>query len=98
MKAKFFEQEYAIGIPQYAVREIGTTDERGTRVHFWPDASIFSVTVYNKDILEGRLRNWPYLNRKISISLTDLRELDEEGKAYTKTFYSEGGITEFVSI
>ena len=95
-EGKVFEQEYAIGIPQYAVREIGTTDERGTRVHFWPDASIFSVTVYNKDILEGRLRELAYLNRKISISLTDLRELDEEGKAYTKTFYSEGGITEFV--
>ncbi len=95
-EGKIFEQEYAIGIPQYAVREIGTTDERGTRVHFWPDASIFSVTVYNKDILEGRLRELAYLNRKISISLTDLREVDEEGKPYSKTFYSEGGITEFV--
>lgn len=95
-EGKVFEQEYATGIPQYAVREIGTTDERGTRVHFWPDGSIFSVTVYNKDILEGRLRELAYLNRKISITLTDLRELDEAGKAYNKTFYSEGGITEFV--
>lgn len=93
---KVFEQEYSIGIPKYAVREIGTTDEHGTRVHFWPDTSIFTVSVYNKDILEGRLRELSYLNRKISISLTDLRELDEEGKPYNKTFYSEGGITEFV--
>lgn len=95
-EGKVYEQEYSIGIPKYAVREIGTTEERGTRVHFWPDTSIFTVSVYNKDILEGRLRELSYLNRKISISLTDLRELDENGNAYSKTFYSEGGISEFV--
>jgi DNA gyrase subunit B len=97
-EGKMFEQEYAIGIPQYPVREIGTADTTGTTVHFWPDASIFSVTEYNKDILEGRLRELAYLNRKIHITLTDLREKDEEGKVYTKTFYSEGGITEFVEM
>ncbi len=95
---KTFEQEYATGIPQYAVREIGKSDSTGTAVRFWPDASIFSVTVYNKDILEGRLRELAYLNRKINITLNDLREKNEEGKAYSKTFYSEGGITEFVEM
>jgi DNA gyrase subunit B len=95
-EGKVFEQEYAIGIPQYPVREIGTSDKTGTRVHFWPDGSIFTTTEYNKEILEGRLRELAYLNRKINIVLTDLRELDEEGKAYTKNFYSEGGIVEFV--
>lgn len=93
---KMYEQEYAIGVPQYPVREIGTADTRGTTVRFWPDASIFSVTVYNKDILEGRLRELAYLNRKINITLNDLREKDEESKTYSKTFYSEGGIVEFV--
>ncbi|TAE63088.1 MAG: DNA topoisomerase IV subunit B, partial [Bacteroidetes bacterium] len=55
-EGKLFEQEYGIGIPKYPVREIGTADTTGTTVHFWPDASIFQVTTYNKEILEGRLR------------------------------------------
>jgi DNA gyrase subunit B len=93
---KTFEQEYAIGVPQYPVREIGTSDNHGTRVQFWPDGSIFTTTEYNREILEGRLRELAYLNRKISIVLNDLREIDEEGKTWTKTFYSEGGIVEFV--
>jgi DNA gyrase subunit B len=97
-EGKIFEQEYGIGIPKYPVREIGTSDITGTKVHFWPDATIFQETVYKKDILEGRLRELAYLNRKISITLTDLRELDEAGNAYTKQFYSEGGIVEFVEM
>lgn len=97
-EGKIFEQEYKIGVPQYAVREIGTSDLTGTKVHFWPDTTIFQETVYKKDILEGRLRELAYLNRKISITLTDLRELDEAGNAYTKKFYSEGGIVEFVEM
>jgi DNA gyrase subunit B len=95
---KIYEQEYAIGVPQYPVREIGTTEKRGTKVQFWPDGSIFTATVYNREILEGRLRELCYLNKKIRINITDLRELDEEGKAYTKEFYSEGGISEFVEL
>lgn len=97
-EGKIFEQEYHIGHPQYAVREIGTSDITGTRVQFWPDGSIFTTTIYNKDILEGRLRELAYLNRKITITLTDLRELDDNGQAYSKTFYSEGGIIEFVEM
>ncbi len=97
-EGKVFEQEYAIGVPQYAVREIGTTEKRGTLVHFWPDASIFITTTYNKDILESRLRELAYLNRGISIMLLDLREKDESGNAYSNSFYSEGGISEFVEM
>src|ERR1700749_4276404 len=55
-EGKIFEQEYGIGIPKYPVREIGTSDKTGTLVHFWPDTSIFNAGIYNKDILEGRLR------------------------------------------
>ena len=95
-EGKVFEQEYATGIPQYSVREIGTTDKTGTRVQFWPDGSIFTTTVYNKDILEGRLKELAYLNRKITITLNDLREVDDKGNTYTKQFYSDGGIVEFV--
>ncbi|MEN9598349.1 MAG: hypothetical protein RL596_660 [Bacteroidota bacterium] len=97
-EGKIFEQEYKIGAPQYAVREIGVSDITGTKVHFWPDTTIFQETVYKKDILEGRLRELAYLNRKISITLTDLRETDDSGNPYVKQFYSEGGIIEFVEM
>jgi DNA gyrase subunit B len=97
-EGKVFEQEYAIGVPQYPVREIGTTEKRGTRVHFWPDYSIFIVSVYNREILESRLRELAYLNRGIRITLNDLREKDENGEQYSCSFYSEGGIIEFVEM
>jgi len=97
-EGKIFEQEYSIGIPKYAVRESGVSDKTGTRVHFWPDQSIFQETIYRKEILEGRLRELSYLNKRINISLTDLREKDENGAPYVNNFYSEGGIVEFVQM
>lgn len=98
-EGKIFEQEYRIGVPQYAVREIGVTEKRGTTVHFWPDDTIFITSVYNKDILESRLRELSFLNKGLRITLNDLREKDEEGGlTYSKTFYSEGGIVEFVEM
>jgi DNA gyrase subunit B len=97
-EGKIFEQQYKIGIPQYQVREIGLSDRTGTRVHFWPDSSIFQETIYKRDILEGRLRELAYLNKRIRIIITDLREVDDAGNAYTKEFYSEGGIVEFVEM
>jgi len=97
-EGKIFEQEYHIGIPQYPVREIGISELTGTTVHFWPDSSIFTTTVYKKDILEGRLRELSYLNKGVRITLNDLREREEDGNTYSKTFYSEGGIVEFVEM
>ena len=97
-EGKIFEQEYGIGIPKYPVREIGTSSITGTKVHFWPDLSIFQESVYKREILEGRLRELAFLNRKINITLTDLRELDDAGNAYSSHFYSEGGIIEFVQM
>ena len=97
-EGKLFEQEYKIGVPQYPVREIGVSDETGTTVHFWPDASIFITTTYNKDILEGRLRELSFLNRGVRITIKDMREKEEDGTVYTKDFYSEGGIVEFVDM
>ncbi|HET9277121.1 MAG TPA: DNA topoisomerase (ATP-hydrolyzing) subunit B [Flavitalea sp.] len=97
-EGKTFEQEYRIGVPQYPVREIGPSDRTGTLVRFWPDTSIFTASVYKKDILEARLRELSYLNRGIRIILTDLREKNDEGVNYSKVFYSEGGIVEFVEM
>jgi DNA gyrase subunit B len=97
-EGKVFEQEYAKGIPQYSVRETGTSERTGTTVHFWPDLEIFTTGVYNKDILEGRLRELSFLNRNIRITIADERELDEHQQIYRKEFFSEGGITEFVEM
>ena len=97
-EGKKFEQEYERGVPKYAVREIGTSSKTGTKVHFWPDPTIFTSLVYNKEILEGRLRELSYLNKRIRIILNDLREIDETGSHYQQVFFSEGGITEFVEM
>jgi DNA gyrase subunit B len=97
-EGKVFEQEYKTGFPQYPVREVGVSEKTGTRVHFWPDYSIFIVSEYKRDILESRLRELAFLNRKIQILLKDLRDINEEGQPYTKMFYSEGGIVEFVEL
>ena len=98
-EGKIFEQEYRMGVPQYSVREIGASEKRGTTVHFWPDDTIFITLDYNKEILEGRLRELSFLNKGLRITLNDLRDKDEEaGLTYSKTFYSEGGIVEFVEM
>jgi len=97
-EGKIFEQEYERGVPKYAVREAGTSDKTGTTVHFWPDTTIFTATTYNKDILESRLRELAYLNKRIRITLHDLRDKDENGNTYQQVFYSEGGIVEFVEM
>ncbi|MFM7838029.1 MAG: ATP-binding protein, partial [Chitinophagaceae bacterium] len=97
-EGKIFEQEYRMGVPSYAVREIGSSARTGTKVHFWPDPTIFSVLIYKKETLEGRLRELAYLNKGIRITLNDLREKDEADQTYTKTFFSQGGIIEFVEM
>jgi DNA gyrase subunit B len=98
-EGKIFEQTYHEGKPEYPVRTIGESDETGTKVQFWPDTTIFTASIeYNKEILEGRLRELSYLNKGIRIILTDLRELDEAGTPYVHEFYSEGGIVEFVEM
>lgn len=96
-EGKVFQQEYKIGVPQYPVKEVGTTDRTGTSVHFRPDDSIFTVTEYKYETVAGRLRELAFLNAGIKIELRDLRELDENGAPKTELFYSEGGLREFVT-
>ena len=95
-EGNIFEQEYKIGIPQYDVREIGTTDKTGTFVTFTPDKSIFIEPVYHFDILAARLRELSFLNKGINLSITDKRRTDDEGNFIKEEFYSEGGLKEFV--
>ncbi|MBL7957230.1 MAG: DNA topoisomerase (ATP-hydrolyzing) subunit B [Flavobacteriales bacterium] len=93
---KKYEQEYSEGKPQFAVREIGATDYRGTIITFQPDLSIFQVGEYNFDTLAARLRELAYLNKGIRLSLTDERRTNEDGSFVSETYYSELGLVEFV--
>lgn len=92
-----YEQEYSCGKPLYSVREIGKTDYRGTIVKFTPDGSIFITTEYNYSTLATRLRELAYLNKGIRLTITDLREPLEEGGFKSDSFYSQGGLKEFVA-
>jgi len=94
---KIFEQEYSIGIPKYDVREIGKSDTTGTFVTFKPDSTIFEETIYHFDILVARLRELAFLNKGINLSITDKRRTDDNGEFIKESFYSEGGLKEFVT-
>lgn len=93
---KSYKQEYAMGKPLYAVKETGTSDQRGTLQTFTPDDSIFQVTEYNYDTLAARLRELAFLNKGIRLSLTDARQPVEDGTFRQETFFSELGLVEFV--
>ncbi|GHB23591.1 DNA topoisomerase (ATP-hydrolyzing) subunit B [Mongoliitalea lutea] len=93
---KIFEQEYSIGVPQYPVREIGTTDKRGTIIQFKPDLSIFTTGEYKYETIATRLRELAFLNAGIHIHLKDLREKEDDGSFRSDVFFSEGGLQEFV--
>jgi len=95
-EGKIFEQNYKIGVPQEDVKIVGETDVTGTIVTFKPDTSIFSEEVYHYDILQARMRELSFLNKGIKMSLTDLREKDEEGNYLSDVFLSERGLEEFV--
>ena len=93
---KITEQEYSIGKPLYPAREVGPTDKRGTTVTFKPDTSIFDIIEYNYVTLATRLRELSFLNKGIKLTLTDKRELAEDGTPKGETFFSENGLEEFV--
>jgi DNA gyrase subunit B len=95
-QGKVFEQEYKIGVPQYDVREIGTSETTGTTVTFQPDLSIFTESVYSFEILANRMRELAYLNKGITIKLIDRREKDDKGEFVSETFVSENGLVDFI--
>ena len=93
---KHFVQEFSKGKPLYSVKEVGESDRTGTTVTFTPDNTIFTVSTYQFKILAHRLRELAFLNAGLRLSLTDLRQRDEEGNPLTEVFYSEDGLKEFV--
>ena len=95
---KIYMQEYSCGHPKAPVAVIGETsvEDHGTTIFFHPDSSIFSETVYDYGILATRLRDLAFLNAGVALTLTDLRQKDEEGNPKVEKFYSKTGLDEFV--
>ena len=92
---KIYQQEYERGVPLYPVKVVGETELRGTRQQFWPDATVFTTTTYQWDIIARRMRELAFLNAGITITLKDLRP-NEEGKTKEEVFHAKDGLKEFV--
>ena len=93
---KIFQQEYAFGKPLYPVKTIGDTENNGTEVTFKSDSTIFIVEKYDYEILSSRLRELAYLNKGITLTLTDEREKDDNGIFISSTFFSKDGLSDFI--
>lgn len=93
---KIYMQEYSCGKPTTELQVIGESEHTGTSVTFKPDDSIFTVTKYDYNTLANRLRDLAFLNAGITLTLTDMRDIDAEGKPRSEVFYSANGLREFV--
>ncbi|MBT5500191.1 MAG: DNA topoisomerase (ATP-hydrolyzing) subunit B [Cryomorphaceae bacterium] len=94
---KEYEQSYRQGKPIEAVKEIGKSDKTGTLVTFTPDKEIFKEVIdFDYEILSNRMRELSYLNKGLRISITDNRKKDKDGNAFTETFLSKEGLSEFI--
>ena len=91
-----YRQHYQKGHAVTEVEVVGTSDENGTEQFFQPDNTIFNELVYNYATLSNRMRELAYLNRGLTITITDEREKNEDGSFLSDTFHSEGGLKEFV--
>lgn len=94
---KVYQQKYSRGAAITDVEEIGTTDKTGTKVSFMPDEQIFKTElIFSYDTLASRLRELAYLNRGLTINLTDERETEKDGSFRNEVFYSEEGLKEYI--
>ena len=93
---KIYVQKFSKGHPLAPMEIVGETDEHGTTITFKPDDTIFTSVEYNYEILASRLRELAYLNKGIHLSITDKRELVDNGQPLHEEFFSEGGLLEFV--
>ena len=92
-----WEQTYSKGEPTSKLRKTGANKNRGTKVRFLPDRSIFTATEYNYDTLAQRLRELAFLNKGLIITLTDERTTDSKtGEPKHSEFKYNGGIAEFI--
>ena len=91
-EGKHFQQEYAFGKPLYSVKEVGASTQRGTFIKFTPDDTIFTVTKYDYSTLAARMRELAFLNKGITLTITDRRQKDDQGDFVSETFHSSSAI------
>ena len=91
-----YMQEYEYGHPKYPVKEVGKADRRGTLIWFKPDDSIFITHEYHYQTLATRMKELAFLNKGITLTITDLRVKDDNGQALSETFYSKEGLKDFI--
>ncbi|MBI9041895.1 DNA topoisomerase (ATP-hydrolyzing) subunit B [Lutibacter sp.] len=97
LDGKIWEQEYEKGKAMYPAKTIGETTDKGTMVTFLPDPSIFTQTIeFSYETLATRLRELSFLNKKVTLTLTDKRTTNDEGEFLTETFHSDEGLPEFI--
>ena len=87
---KVYNMDFERGVPKASVKAVGKTDHTGTVVRFWPDPEIFPDTKFDREVIQRRLREMAYLNKRLEIALAD------DNVGFTNTFYFEGGIVSFV--
>lgn len=93
---KHYMQEYQIGKPLYDVKIVGDSNSTGTKVTFIPDDDIFTTLEFKYDILATRLHELAFLNKGITLTLTDERELDENGETIKDIYFSDNGLVDFI--
>ncbi|MBC3983797.1 DNA topoisomerase (ATP-hydrolyzing) subunit B [Streptomyces buecherae] len=91
-------QDYKQGVPTAPLAKNEAVTETGTTVTFWADPDVFETTEYSFETLARRFQEMAFLNKGLTIALTDEREahVDEEGKPLSATYHYEGGIVDFV--
>ena len=95
--SKYF-QSYKLGVPDAPLKSIGASDNNGTKVSFWPSSEIFDTTIFSFEILSTRFREMAFLNRGLTITLTDERagHVDDKGEPVKVIYKYDGGISDFV--
>ena len=96
-EGKIWQQEYERGKALYPIKVVGETQETGTLVKFHPDKEIFKQTIeFDYDTLSMRMRELAFLNKGITITITDTRQKDEKGDYVHDEFFSKEGLKEFI--
>ncbi len=93
---QIYQQHYSKGVPLDSVTAIGETDKTGTVIEFLPDDTIFTNVEFSYDTVALRLKELAFLNKGLSLNLVDKRSVDENGNYKSESFFSEGGLVEFV--
>jgi DNA gyrase subunit B len=98
LKGSVWRQSYLIGVPQAPLEQCEATDETGTTISFWPNPDIFETVVFDYETLRSRFQQVAFLNKGLSITLTDERaeHVDEDGQQQSVTFKYDDGLIDYV--